>query len=263
MKAQELHITIDPLTPDGQHWLHAEAIQGDVQARIDIRPYPDVRFPGGYILDYYYDRANVTAAGRMGRNQEERAKELMLLLGQRVAEAMQEQGWRVLGKSATGSTIWRYVGKAGIEQEEQLRQTALHIWRGQYPVVGAGKVAALATFPVFRSLITKRWYQVGEGLEVWVDYAAGQVQVRREHKQGKPAHPVKAEQEIATSAYRRTVHTRRVTFTCAWCQTTTTQERFPGPRPVYCSEVCKEEAQREKMRARVQRFREKRRQVNV
>ncbi len=41
MKRQdtELHIRIDPLQPDGQNWLQAEATQGDVEARIDIRPY--------------------------------------------------------------------------------------------------------------------------------------------------------------------------------------------------------------------------------
>lgn len=35
----------------------------------------------------------------MGRRQEERAKVLMQHLGQRVTEAMQEQGWRILGKT--------------------------------------------------------------------------------------------------------------------------------------------------------------------
>lgn len=252
-------ITIDPLQPQRDHWLHAEATQGDVAARIDIRPYPDPRYPGGYVLDYYYDRANPNAAGSMGRNQEERAKELMQFLGERVREAMEEAGWRILAQIPAGKTVWHFVGTKGKAQEEQLAQAALLIWRGRYPYSGSEKVAPLADFPIFRALITKRWYQVGEGLEVEADYGEGTVQVRRERRKGTAEHPKPATRELTPGSYHRIIHTRRVTFTCAWCQTSVTQERFPGPKPVYCSAVCKAEAQRDKMRVRVQRFREKQR----
>lgn len=257
MKRQdtELHIRIDPLQPDGQNWLQAEATQGDVEARIDIRPYSDVRYPGSYVLDYYYDRANHTAAGTMGRRQEERAKALMQLLGQRVTEAMQEQGWRVLGKTSTGATVWQYRGPAAREQEQQLAQAATQIWHGRYPHTGAEKVAPLADFPVFRALLAKRWHPVGEGLETWVDYAAGQVQVRHQRQAGIPAQPPMASREVATGAYSRTIRTRPVTFICAWCQKLVTQQRYPGPKPTYCSDTCKAEATREQTRVRVQRYR--------
>jgi hypothetical protein len=55
--------------------------------------------------------------------------------------------------------------------------------------------------------------------------------------------------------YTRTITTRPLTFTCRWCQRTVTQQRFPGPRPVYCSEECKTEARREQTRERVRRYR--------
>jgi len=59
--------------------------------------------------------------------------------------------------------------------------------------------------------------------------------------------------------YTREIATRLVTFTCAWCQTTVQQQRFPGPAPAYCSADCKADAQREQTRERVRRFRERHR----
>jgi len=38
--------------------------------------------------------------------------------------------------------------------------------------------------------------------------------------------------------YTRTVTTRPVTFTCAVCARTLTQQRFPGPLPRYCGAGC-------------------------
>jgi len=60
-------------------------------------------------------------------------------------------------------------------------------------------------------------------------------------------------------SYTREIATRPIRFTCAWCQDTVTQQRFPGPRPAYCSEDCTKEAQRAQTRERVRRYRERQR----
>lgn len=56
-------------------------------------------------------------------------------------------------------------------------------------------------------------------------------------------------------AYTRTIQTRLVTFTCAWCGHTVKEQRYPGPRPAYCSTRCEQEARRAQTREQVQRFR--------
>jgi len=61
------------------------------------------------------------------------------------------------------------------------------------------------------------------------------------------------------SSYTREITTRPIRFICAWCENTVTQQRFPGPLPVYCSEDCKKEAQRAQTRERVRRYRERQR----
>lgn len=55
--------------------------------------------------------------------------------------------------------------------------------------------------------------------------------------------------------YRRTVHTRPVTFTCQGCGRTVTQQRFPGPLPRYCGSRCRADARQAHTRVRVQRYR--------
>ncbi len=55
--------------------------------------------------------------------------------------------------------------------------------------------------------------------------------------------------------YCRTIATRLVTFTCACCQRTVTQQRFPGPLPRYCGDWCRVQAQRARTRERVRRHR--------
>ena len=111
------HITIDPLLPDLQRWMHAEAIKGDVTAWCDIRPYPDARWPGAYAVDYYYDRKDRNKKGAMGRNQEERAQALMHLLRDQLTEALQAQGWQTLTKTPSGQTLWHY--RPGQQKEAQ------------------------------------------------------------------------------------------------------------------------------------------------
>lgn len=39
--------------------------------------------------------------------------------------------------------------------------------------------------------------------------------------------------------YKRLVTSRPITFTCARCDLTVTQERMPGPLPLYCSDRCR------------------------
>jgi hypothetical protein len=55
--------------------------------------------------------------------------------------------------------------------------------------------------------------------------------------------------------YRRTLTTRLVTFTCARCAQTVTQQRFPGPVPRYCGAWCRYLAQRAQTRERVRQHR--------
>ncbi len=59
------------------------------------------------------------------------------------------------------------------------------------------------------------------------------------------------------TSYTREIATRPIRFTCAWCENTVTQQRFPGPLPAYCSKTCKKEAQRAQTRERVRRYRER------
>jgi len=59
--------------------------------------------------------------------------------------------------------------------------------------------------------------------------------------------------------YCRTIATRPVTFTCAGCTRTVTQQRFPGPTPRYCDDWCRVQAERLRTRERVRRHRARQR----
>ena len=59
--------------------------------------------------------------------------------------------------------------------------------------------------------------------------------------------------------YCRTIETRPVTFTCAGCTRTVTQQRFPGPTPRYCGDWCRVQAERLRTRERVRRHRARQR----
>lgn len=50
--------------------------------------------------------------------------------------------------------------------------------------------------------------------------------------------------------------TRPITFTCEWCYREVTEERAPGPTPVYCL-GCKDEVRRAGVRQRVKEHRER------
>jgi hypothetical protein len=55
----------------------------------------------------------------------------------------------------------------------------------------------------------------------------------------------------------RTRQPRLVHFTCGWCGQTVSQQRYPGPRPRYCSDTCQRQATRQQTRARVECLRAK------
>lgn len=93
------------------------------------------------------------------------------------------------------------------------------------------------TSAVFQS--TMEPHQVDQPREQRTIVVAGKSDTRR--------HPQRA--------YSRTIQTRPVTFVCARCQSTVTQQRFPGPTPRYCSAGCAEAAEAEQNRARVRRHR--------
>jgi len=59
----------------------------------------------------------------------------------------------------------------------------------------------------------------------------------------------------------RRVQARLVTLTCAWCQTVAEVEQFPGPLPRYCSDLCRQEAQRTAAADRMRRMRQRRLQA--
>jgi len=59
-------------------------------------------------------------------------------------------------------------------------------------------------------------------------------------------------------AYRRTVQTHAVMFTCHSCGCVVTQQRYPGQAPCYCSTACKQEAVRDQARERMRRWRARR-----
>ncbi len=77
----------------------------------------------------------------------------------------------------------------------------------------------------------------------------------RQHKRVRVRGHASAHTVWGVPSYTREIATRPIRFTCAWCQETVTQQRFPGPVPAYCSEDCKVAAQREQTRERVRRYR--------
>jgi len=59
-------------------------------------------------------------------------------------------------------------------------------------------------------------------------------------------------------AYTRTISMREVTFVCIVCLQETTQMRYPGRLPLYCSGMCREKKAEEQNKERVRKQREKR-----
>ena len=81
----------------------------------------------------------------------------------------------------------------------------------------------------------------------------------RQEAEGRPARPLLAEPETPVLPTRiRRIQAQLVTLTCAWCQTTAEVEHFPGPLPRFCSQDCRDEAQRAGAAARMRRLRQRR-----
>ena len=60
-------------------------------------------------------------------------------------------------------------------------------------------------------------------------------------------------------AFQRMISSHEVTFVCAVCEKTVTQQRYPGRSPRYCSDPCEDEGRREKTRERVKKLRARQR----
>jgi predicted nucleic acid-binding Zn ribbon protein len=65
-------------------------------------------------------------------------------------------------------------------------------------------------------------------------------------------------QSVTTRHVTVTRKARPISFICEVCNTHTTQVRFPGPKPRYCSDHCKQISEQEKARKRVARLRARR-----
>ena len=230
------------------------------------------REPPGYVMDRRTGRAD-EQYGTMGRKQQERAKELFPLLEEEVRSALHTAGWRVIGTSHFNGDIWRYFGQAIVEQEEHLQVAAQRVWHGPYPRQGAEKIAPLDDLLLLHAFPANLWQAIGPDLEASIDPETQHLRVRRQRKVGSTSEQQRAatSQKVAVigndearaqgaaPAFHRTRRTREMTFTCAWCTRTVTQQRYPSPKLMYCSETCEQEAQREKTRVRVQRLRHHRR----
>lgn len=126
MKPQgiEPQITIDPLEPSGDQWLFAEAMQGDVQARIAVRPHPEYR--RGYVFFRTVDRVQAAAPGRMGRKQERHAKALLEVLEERLREQLHVSGWQVVTHTSSGDEVWRYDRPKPAPRSQVVTQARAH-----------------------------------------------------------------------------------------------------------------------------------------
>lgn len=62
-------------------------------------------------------------------------------------------------------------------------------------------------------------------------------------------------------AYTRRSEAKPVTFTCAICGQEKTEYRYPGFKPMYCSDTCYDQAARARNERRVAQQREKRRKA--
>src|SRR5579859_2266292 len=80
--------------------------------------------------------------------------------------------------------------------------------------------------------------------------------------------PTSSKKALAVTAhkresYSRSITTKSITFVCAHCGQTVTQQRYPSPKPMYCTAVCKKEVEREQTRLRVQNLRAKKKASHV
>jgi hypothetical protein len=62
-------------------------------------------------------------------------------------------------------------------------------------------------------------------------------------------------------AYSRCISAKPVKYTCAWCGQEKMEYRYPGKKPGYCSEFCRQRAAEERNAQRVKKQREKRQET--
>lgn len=55
--------------------------------------------------------------------------------------------------------------------------------------------------------------------------------------------------------YLRTIKKKEVAFTCVVCRAEVRREGYPGPRPRYCSDLCRAQAARQAAAARMRHLR--------
>ena len=72
-----------------------------------------------------------------------------------------------------------------------------------------------------------------------------------------------SKQQITVGSYTRTIQTRQITFKCAYCGARVTQQRYPSPKPMYCTDTCRKEVEKEQTRLRVKRLRAERKKASV
>ncbi|HEX7736494.1 MAG TPA: hypothetical protein VF458_16715, partial [Ktedonobacteraceae bacterium] len=180
--------------------------------------------------------------------QEARARALQPLLRERVEAALLAAGWEQRWKVPHGVDHWLYVGPtnttaaepAASDQENQVEPET------EAPdIILAGAGAEVPGDGQVEELEIDQADQPEPRLS-HVVYVIGS-----EEAKGRGQQP----------AYSREVFTREVTFTCVVCKQTVTQQRYPGNPPLYCSDACKGERQRERTRERVAKHRKEKKKV--
>lgn len=250
---EEPAITLPDFSQAGKSSYHAQAKEQGVMASLTLSSYSPIQ--GGYAIGHQYVD-HVALYGRMGEKQKAQAQALLETLKLHVKERLLLTGWQVVTQTPRGEEVWRYVGP---EVTPDLVELASRIWRGRYERRGPEKFAPnarLALESEQRARYGTAWHAAGL-LEFSLTDEGMRVRSRRPLPASEERVRVASQQTISilAPARSRTLKTRRVTFFCAWCKQPVTQERFPGPRPRYCSDTCKEAAAREKTRERVRRWR--------
>jgi len=92
-------VTMDDFTIEQTHY-NAKASQGILYAELRMFGSPDK----GYTITNHLKK---TSEGVLGKKQTEQGKPLLALLEQKVHDALQAAGWRVVGTSTGGKDIWK------------------------------------------------------------------------------------------------------------------------------------------------------------
>jgi hypothetical protein len=261
----------DDLSIPLQPCYQAEAVENDMIAYATLEP-NHYRY-GIYLLNGRYEK--VSPNGTMGRKQEARGRLLRDRLLAFAKTRMIEAGWRIATDEPGTVDKWRWEGASAKEREEQIAQLTHKIWRGRGPREGNEKIADLPDDALlFEPVREGQWHPVpgNAQLEYRIDRDAEQLRVRRRRITPQPQEQQRTtpttlvlgivgdegRAQGAGPAYHRTISSRPITFVCSVCRQKVTQERLPGPTPSYCSDICKDEAQRQKTLERVRRLRAER-----